>query len=580
MKRSAVISVLVGLMLFCSLAGRAMTFDPAWKPEGTIHRRVDARSGFVHPGIGFTGDDLANLARRVRTGVEPWRGYFDRLVERDKRFSKTPQIRTRREQVTAIDSPDVDNRCEDDSKTAICQAVLYVITGEEVYRANALDIVRWFPAHVTSAKPHWDSQFRWPSAERWYLMACEILRYTGPQEGPLAWTEADTEAVDRFVSYGKDLWRGRNQWINQLQFALGGHLARAIWQDDKAYYEEMVEIFTVNKDGPVGSWNGSVAQTCRLVTTNDLTGAEVTPHVQYSEMGRDIGHPFCAHTFTENLVILWSQGTKVDPVTGTVSTKEDAVDPLFFRKHALLQGFNEICKYNLGFDIDWTPICIEKKKNQYWERPANGGGGRGRIETVFDVPYSIYRWRLGANLKASEKTRYFDYAVRLRGPDLFRAFFWTDGAAEGKWTDEGFDPGRDKMNRFAEFILPRDKKVTVKKDAETNGKYLAVHESRFILPMFLSARNPLPAPGTYTIRYRSAEPLGIGIVNPEDYATEFADGTNATKRIHVEKVLLPATEGAWREESFTLENPPKRKLIKLDFRTNAPNFDIAWMKVP
>ena len=56
-------------------------------------------------------------------------------------------------------------------------------------------------------------------------------------------------------------------------------------------------------------------------------------------------------------------------------------------------------------------------------------------------------------------------------------------------------------------------------------------------------RWPLPKPGEYTIRYRCDGQSGIGIINPED-------------------------------------NPPKRNLVKLDFRTKGKHLDLEWIKVP
>ncbi len=553
-----------------------------WDPRHAVHSVTNTKSKLVHPGIGMNGEDLIRLATFVSEGVEPWASYYRDLTKHDHRFSKKPRIFTQRnENPTAIDSPDFDNRCQWDSQTAFCQAVMYVITGEESYREWALEVVRWFPEHITSARPHWDSQFRWPYAENWYLKACEILRYTGPTEGPLAWTEADTEAVNRFISLGENMWWGRGSYLNQLQWTLGGPIGRAIWRDDRAMYDEMVEILTSNKQGPEGECNGSIREMCRLVSVNEVTGEPVKPHVQYTEMGRDIGHAFPgAGALAENLTVIRSQGTRVDPVTGEVSTKKDAVDPLEFLGHRLLRGINQICKYNLGFDIDWTPMYINRKKGEIWERPANWGGGRGRIVDSMDVVYLHYRWARRKGMSRSEESRYFDYANKLRGVNLFTAFFWMPKEAAGVWKDERIDPGRDKTNHFAEFIQPKEEGLEVKTDKVTGAAYVAITKKGAIFPLFLHRRRPLTEPGEYTLRYRARGESAIGVINPEDYATEFSDGVAKQHRLYVEKVRLPSTGGEWKTHTFRLEKPPKRNLIKLDFRTKAPELDIEWLKVP
>ena len=44
-------------------------------------------------------------------------------------------------------------------------------------------------------------------------------------------------------------------------------------------------------------------------------------------------------------------------------------------------------------------------------------------------------------MSKSEDTRYFRYANRLRGPNLFCQFLLTPREAAGKWVDERIDPG-------------------------------------------------------------------------------------------------------------------------------------------
>ena len=73
---------------------------------------------------------------------------------------------------------------------------------------------------------------------------------------------------------------------------------------------------------------------------------------------------------------------------------------------------------------------------------------------------------------------------------------------------------------------------------------------------------------------------GMAVINPAEYDTEFADPETCTKRIYVEKVKLPPTGKEWKEYSFTLNNPPDRHLIKLEFRTKGKRLDLEWMKVP
>ncbi|MGN0834008.1 MAG: hypothetical protein ACI4RD_10240 [Kiritimatiellia bacterium] len=537
---------------------------------------------FLHPGIGLNREQLDQLRTNVKRGVEPWKTLYADLTSHNHRFSQQPRIFARRnEGITTIDSPDFDNRCAWDSQTAYIQGIMYEITGEAGYRERALDYVRWFYTHIKDGHRHWDSQFRWPHAEGWYLRAAELLRYTGPKTGPLAWTQADTDGVNRFIEIGKDFWWGRGTFLNQLQFTLGGPLARAIWHDDWDLYCEMVEILTANKAGPVGECNGSIREMCRLVTTNEVTGAKVTPHIQFTEMGRDIGHPMPgAGQLGENLTILWSQQTRIDPVTGEVSDKKDAINPIEFLRHRYLRGINQIVKYNLGFDIDWTPIAINRKRCEYWTRPANWGGGRGRTSSEIDMAYLYYKWKRQLDFAKSEDTRYYGYAMEQRGFDYVHAFLWLPQEAAGKVSLERPDAGRDFVNRFAEFIQPKIDGLTVAEDKTTGRRYLSSTVKAFVFPMFLPFRKPLPAAGQSVLRYRADGPSAMAVINPSDYDTEWFDPETCTKRIYVEKVRLPATGRQWQELKFSLANPPDRHLIRLEFRTKGRQLDLEWMKVP
>ena len=558
----------------------SLTVDGKWSPENAVWEVRDERSGLLHPGIGLNRDDILRIIKNVKDGVEPWASDYLWLTMRDQAFSTNARIYTDRSRWTAIDDQGYDRQCESDSRNAICQAFMYIATGDIRHREYAMDFIRWTYRTIKSGRAHWDSQFRWPNAERWFVMACELCRYSGPREGDLAWTDEDTAGVDAFISIGENMWWGRTMLLNQLQFALGGPLARGVYRNDRALYDEMVEVMTYNADGPVGERNGSIREMCRLVVSNDVTGAAVTPHYQYAEMGRDIGHPVDgASILVVNLALVRAQGTLVDPVRGTVSLAADAVEPIEYLGDQTLKAVNAICKYNLGAEIDWTPIYISRENNEVWWLPCNWGGGRGRLAPQ-DILYSHYRWKRNMDFEASEDTRYIAYASRLRGSDLFNRFFWTAKEAAGKWKDESINPGGGEYNRFAEFVLPPTPGVSKKKNDGDGMDYLSARTDRFVFPLYLQSRRPLPEPGVYAIRYRSSGKCGMATINPEDYDTEYYDGTNQTKRIYIEEVELPSTDGKWRTHVFRLEKPPARNLVRLEFRAESGAIDVEWLRIP
>ena len=80
-------------------------------------------------------------------------------------------------------------------------------------------------------------------------------------------------------------------------------------------------------------------------------------YVQHVEMGRDQAHG--GGDLTNAAIIsrlLLAQGTKVDPVDGTVSTKDNAVGPYEFLNDRILAAANYFWQYMLGYDTPWTPV--------------------------------------------------------------------------------------------------------------------------------------------------------------------------------------------------------------------------------
>lgn len=112
-------------------------------------------------------------------------------------------------------------------------------------------------------------------------------------------------------------------FMNQHQFVIMGMIGRAIFNNDLQLYAEAVEAATVNSTGDQGGRNGSIKHQMRMMTENEITGAPLDPsdyHVQLVEMGRDVGHSYGNVGGLSTLAqTIFAQGTKVDPVDGTMS---------------------------------------------------------------------------------------------------------------------------------------------------------------------------------------------------------------------------------------------------------------------
>ena len=403
--------------------------------EPTISETIDA-SGFKHPGVGLTKDVLENMRTQVRAQREPWNSYFNNMVLSGS-ASATPSIKNvnpndpTKPRFYGLNSQGVQSQFISDALTAYTQAILYYVTGNETYRANAMRIIRLYgqmdPAQFV---PYTDSHIHTGIPLQRMLGAAEILRYSSYQTAALAWTEDDTaNFTTNFVLPTVVTNNSCNcRFMNQHLYTTIGAMSGAIFTGNRAKYDEAVEWFTVNKDAVDQGQNGAIKALFRLVTKDDMTGEAVTPAVQHVEMGRDQAHGAGDITNAQILSrFLMAQGTKVDPVDGTASTGPDAVGPYEFLGDRILQAAELFGTYMQGYEIPWVPT-------------ASHTDASGNPTVVYRSVSDYYRGRVGQN--TWELFYYYKYA---RGVNMeqFAPNFTRFFAKRGGYNWDGADGGGD-----------------------------------------------------------------------------------------------------------------------------------------
>ncbi|WP_205324698.1 discoidin domain-containing protein [Glycomyces sp. YM15] len=425
----AALTLALGLAPFAPMAAPAAAQETG-ACDVQFHSTV-SEAGFTHPGIGLTEPVLANVRDQIAAGAEPWTSSFEALkhsyaaadnVTSSNRSGTDPS----KPASDAFNSQGFNSRFIADGLKAYTQSVMYVLTGEEVYRKNALDIIRiWEQMDPAKYVYFTDSHIHTGIPLNRMLTAAELLRYTSCGEGEAhPWTDEDTRLLTENLIEPSiaTFMSSPDHFMNQHNYPLLGSMAGAIFMDDKALYDEKVEWFTVNATAKDQGFNGSIARLFRWVDTNDATGEPIDdPHVQHVEMGRDQAHgggDITNATILARMMI--GQGTKVDPVEGTVSTADDAVGPYEFLGDRILAAADYFWQFMLGYDTEWTPVAYAISPDgtirDTYNHISNSYRGRYVTASFWEIYYH-YAFERGEDVEAIAP--YFAEAYAKRPGPLF-----------------------------------------------------------------------------------------------------------------------------------------------------------------
>ncbi|WP_395408470.1 discoidin domain-containing protein [Pseudoduganella sp. UC29_106] len=535
--------------------------------QPVISESIDA-NGFKHPGVGFTKAQLENMRAQVLAKKEPWYTHFNMMLTSGTAGRTVGPSNVSSTDPTMPRFLGLDGSAEGafkaDALRAYTQAILYYVTGDQVYRANAMRIIRLYENMDPSKYVYYaDSHIHTGIPLQRMAGAAEILRYTSTTDPTLEWTETDTQKFSaNFVTPTIQTFNNCNcRFMNQHLYTTIGKMSGSIFMGDREGYEQAVEWFTVNKDAPDPAWTGAIKQLFRLVTENDATGEAIPPQIQHVEMGRDQAHGAGDLTNSEILArMLMAQGTKVDPVTGAPSTESNAVGPYEFLDDRLLAVHELFGKFMIGYEIPWVPVAMSVYPD-------------GSIRAMYPNVSQAYRGRLTQN--TWEAYYYYKY---VRGIDLEQVApeYVTMFAKRKAYNWEGVDGGGD-------FWL------AIPKAAEAEGsKYLGIPivdpyrevEDRFTLLAGASVAQTEGATGfvrsTATpegTRYAVYSYNGVAVTS-----IGFRIRTNGQAMMDANGNLLalPNTRGQWRYMVVPMNIPD---FLKINISGNGTTVDIDHINV-
>ena len=329
-----------------------------------------AAQPFVHPGVLHTRPELERMKRSVNSGIEPWKGGFEKLAA-DSFSAADWRIRGPFE-MSSRDSRDLTHHTEfwTDSNAAYQNALMWFITGEEAHAMKSAEILDAWSTTLKEIKGR-DAILAASLYGDKLVNAAEILRYTYK-----GWTPQETEqcshlfrdilypVIKDFATFANGTW---DTGCIKTMMGFG------IFLDDRTMFDRAVDYYRH------GSGNGSLTHYILFDTGQCQESGRDQQHTQLG-----IGH------LVEACEIAWSQG----------------IDLYSLDDNRLLKGLEYTAKYNLGNDVPFTPYTDPAKQS-----PATviSEQGRGRLRAIWEMAWNHYgvRKRLPApyTRQAAEKLR-------------------------------------------------------------------------------------------------------------------------------------------------------------------------------
>ncbi|GLY08498.1 putative Ig domain-containing protein [Actinoplanes sp. NBRC 101535] len=520
-------------------------------------------AGFVHPGIGLSATDLRNAQAQVRAGRQPWASYFDAMAATS--FAATTYRASNSKSAAEPDVPldpafvqvGMRNRETNDSFGALTQSLMWIITGNEVYRRNAIQALRtWAGMNPQKYTYFPDAHIHTGHPLHQFLMAAEIIRATEPlaDDTPgtydgynVVWTATDDQKLlTNFANPVVTTFLHSNtRWMNQHNFGLFGRLSTAIYADDAAGYAKGVEWFTVNSTY-TGYDNGAIAPQIPLIEAGNPANPYGYDFVQVREMGRDQAHGECnIDNFTGLARILDVQGTKVDPVAGTVSTGANAVSSYDFLGRRLLAGANAFYGFMLGAWVPWAD-----ERGEGWDGTVSQAY-RGRLFNPVNELYYEYAQR-GVDV-AAEAPWLAELSERRDGPYFYNGTgvsnFWSPGDKNPEYwvafpnalagTTPPARPATSDL-AFAPWSLPLDDRTEIV-DGVARA-HVTPQGTTSVLTRVMHDNNGsngllVRADGPATLEVLNKEPASL--LNPDEISPKV-----------LATVSIPATGGRWRYVTY------------------------------
>ncbi|WP_139999885.1 carbohydrate-binding protein [Paenibacillus paridis] len=397
--------------------------------------RTTSASGIVHPSAGLNADSLELMQEKIAIGAEPWLSAFDNFrrtpsASLDYDVRNKSKVDPTQPAYTKIDNDAKAKEAKVDAAAAFSHAVMWTATGDERYRAKAMEVIRlWSQIDPTNPVGFYDSHISMGDAMQNMVRAAELLRYTNSDEESVwNWTDQDTTRfIDNFLMAFNEgsFYRSNSRWMNQHGINTSAFMMAAIFSDNMDWYKEAVEWATTNKTAEFRGKSGDIFNQIRFMTVDEKTGEPVEPHVQLIEIGRDIGHASINVDLLAQIAFMTKvQGTKVDsdPASATfgeVTDQAGGKDLFEFLDDRILAGANYLAEYDLGYEVPFTRantnsgVIGEALDTNYFTTVSDNGRG---LNTAGEYVYGYYLHHKETKLNGTEdKIKFLNELITKSG---------------------------------------------------------------------------------------------------------------------------------------------------------------------
>jgi hypothetical protein len=311
---------------------------------------------FVHPGVLHTAVDVQRIKTLLAEQREPWKSGFAKLKQ-DPPSSATWRVRG--PFATVVRDPRESRHIaelEADSNAAYQNALMWCLTGDAAHARKAIQILNAWSATLREITGH-DKELAASLCGDKLVNAAELLRHTDSGWQPLDVAQFERllravfyPIIKNFATFANGNW---DTGCIKTMMGMG------VFLDDRAIFERAVDYYRH------GAGNGAL----RHYILNE-TG-------QCQESGRDQQHTQLGlGHLAEACEIAWHQG----------------LDLYGESNNRLLKGFEYTAKYNLGYDVPFTPFTDLTGKSK---ARTISSQGRRRLRPLYEMVWNHYERRRG-----------------------------------------------------------------------------------------------------------------------------------------------------------------------------------------